>query len=385
VRRVKSASVVFLGSVAIALLLLPAARPARGEAVWALGNHLALLDAATRTLVAPVATVAGTAEGTLSGVASNPANGTIYAIAYASDPDRTLVFRIDSSTGVATEGPTILGHRLSDIAYGANGKLYGVSTPCDFDDPAALFEINVQNGTVTKKAQLDDGGGCLSPSYGALAANPQDGDLYYASFTGDDETFVQRIALSNFAVSTVLPADDAGVFPTAMVFRPDGTALLAEQSFFSSLSLANGIADLGSASTVTAAGNVTHPAVGLSPANLACTPAPTAVCLNRGRFKVSVKYDARQTGNGQGSGKVLLESRDATKFWFFDPSNVELLVKVLDGCALNGKFWVFSAGLTNVGVELTVVDSKNSAQKVYNSPPNTTYSPKLDTGAFSCP
>jgi hypothetical protein len=369
----------------VALLLLPAARAARGEAVWALGNHLALLDAGTRTLVAPVATVTGTEDGTLSGVASNPANGNIYAIAYATDPDRTLVFRIDSSTGVATEGPTILGHRLSDIAYGANGKLYGVSTPCDFEDPSALFEINLQNGEATKKAQLDDGGGCLSPSYGALASNPQDGNLYYASFTGNDETFVQRIALSNFAVSTVIPADDAGVFPTAMVFRPDGSALLAEQSFFSSLSLTQGIADLGTASTVTAAGNVPHPAVGLSPANLACTPSPTAVCLNRGRFKVSVKYDARQTGNGQGAGKVLLESRDATKFWFFDPSNVELLVKVLDGCALNGKFWVFSAGLTNVGVELTVVDSKNSAQKVYNSPPNTTYSPKLDTGAFSCP
>jgi hypothetical protein len=52
---------------------------------------------------------------------------------------------------------------------------------------------------------------------------------------------------------------------------------------------------------------------------------------------------------------------------------------------LNNKFWVFSAGLTTVGVELTVVDSKNGAQKVYTSPQGTTYSPKLDTSAFSCP
>src|SRR4029079_8430467 len=139
-----------------------------------------------------------------------PANGNIYAIAYATDPDRTLVFRIDPSTGVATEGPTVLGHRLSDIAYGANGKLYGVSTPCDFEDPSALFEINLQNGEATKKAQLDDGGGCLSPAYGGLAPDPQHGNLYYASCTANDEPFVQRIALAGFAVSTVIAADDAG-------------------------------------------------------------------------------------------------------------------------------------------------------------------------------
>jgi hypothetical protein len=130
---------------------------------------------------------------------------------------------------------------------------------------------------------------------------------------------------------------------------------------------------------------VSHPAIGLAPAVLACQPSPTAVCLNRGRFRVSVKYDARQSGNGQGAGKVLLESRDAAKFWFFDAANVELLVKVLDGCGLNNKFWVFSAGLTNVGVELTVTDSKNGTTRVYTNPQNKSYPPSFDTSAFSCP
>ncbi len=368
------------------LTLAPLVQPPSAQAgsVWALGSHLALLDDATQTLLAPVATVTGTGEGTLSGVAAHPSNGNVYAIAYATEPDRTLLFRVNTTTGAVTEFPNIVGHRLSDIAFADNGKLYGVSTPCDDQDPAALFEINIQNGNATKKVDLSEGGGCISPAYGALALHPN-GDLYYASFNATDETFVQRIDLDDFSLDLVLPGDAAGVFPTGMAFRDDGTALLAEQSFFYTLELPGGIEELGPASTSTPAGRVSHPAVGLAPAALECQPSATAVCLQRGRFKVSAKYNATQSGNGQGAGKVLLESRDATKFWFFDPANVELLVKVLDGCGLNNKFWVFSAGLTNVGVELTVTDSETGASKVYNNPQNKNYPPTFDTSAFPCP
>jgi hypothetical protein len=378
VKRPRRASLLLI---AATLLHSPSAS---ADSVWALGSHLALLDDATQVLLAPVATLSGTSEGTISGVAAHPANGTVYAIAYATEPDRTLLFRVDTATGAVTEFPNIVGHRLSDIAFAGNGKLYGVSTACDDQDPAALFEINIQNGNPTKKADLSEGGGCLSPGYGALALHPN-GDLYYASFNDIDETFVQRIHLPSFSLELVLPGDAAGVFPTAMAFRDDGTALLAEQSFFYTLELPGGIEELGPASTSTPAGKVSHPAVGLAPAVLNCQPSANAVCLQRGRFKVSAKYNATQSGNGQGPGKVLLESRDATKFWFFDPANVELLVKVLDGCGLNNKFWVFSAGLTNVGVELTVTDSKTGTSKVYNNPQNKDYPPTFDTSAFSCP
>jgi len=379
-RRVKRSCFASLLFIVAALIHSPSAT---ADSVWALGSHLALLDDATQALLAPVATLTGTSEGTLSGVAAHPTNGTVYAIAYAVEPDRTLLFRVDTTTGAVTEFPNIVGHRLSDIAFAGN-KLYGVSTPCDDQDPAALFEINIQNGNASKKADLSEGGGCISPAYGALALHPN-GDLYYASFNDADETFVQRIDLSDFSLDLVLPGDEAGVFPTAMAFRDGGSALLAEQSFFYTLELPGGIEPLGAVSTSTPAGKVSHPAVGLAPATLDCQPSANAVCLQRGRFKVSAKYNATQSGNGQGSGKVLLESHDATKFWFFDPSNVELLVKVLDGCGLNNKFWVFSAGLTNVGVELTVTDSETGISKVYNNPQNKNYPPTFDSSAFSCP
>jgi hypothetical protein len=34
--------------------------------------------------------------------------------------------------------------------------------------------------------------------------------------------------------------------------------------------------------------------------------------------------------------------------WFFDPENVELVVKALDGRPINGKFWFFHGALSNV-------------------------------------
>jgi hypothetical protein len=45
---------------------------------------------------------------------------------------------------------------------------------------------------------------------------------------------------------------------------------------------------------------------------------------------------------------------DTGGFWFFDEDNVELMVKVLDGRRVNGHWWVFYAGLSDVEYTLTV-------------------------------
>ena len=54
-------------------------------------------------------------------------------------------------------------------------------------------------------------------------------------------------------------------------------------------------------------------------------------------------------------------------FWFFDPANIELLVKMLDGSDINGYYWVFLGSLTNVSFELTVSDLETGTVKVYNN------------------
>jgi hypothetical protein len=71
-------------------------------------------------------------------------------------------------------------------------------------------------------------------------------------------------------------------------------------------------------------------------------------------------------------------------FWFFGPDNPEMLVKVLNGCSVNGKFWVFSSAGTNVGLTTTVTDTLTGHLKVYANPDLTPAAPVQDTGALPC-
>mgnify|MGYP006171081271 CR=1 FL=1 len=60
--------------------------------------------------------------------------------------------------------------------------------------------------------------------------------------------------------------------------------------------------------------------------------------------------------------------RRAGFFWFFEPSNLELVVKVLDARVVNGHFWVFTAALTNVERTITVIDTDTGATRRYHRP-----------------
>ncbi len=89
-----------------------------------------------------------------------------------------------------------------------------------------------------------------------------------------------------------------------------------------------------------------------SPAD--CLPGDTRLCLSSGRFQVEAQW---WTGAGNGPGHAVGLTSDTGYFWFFDASNVEVVVKVLDACTFNQRFWVFAGGLTNVRVRLTVTDT----------------------------
>lgn len=77
-------------------------------------------------------------------------------------------------------------------------------------------------------------------------------------------------------------------------------------------------------------------------------------CLDNGRFAVEVRW--RDHGNRTGFGQEVVTSQTSVLQWFFQPDNWELLVKVIDGCAANGHYWVFAAGATDVEYTLTVRD-----------------------------
>ena len=116
-----------------------------------------------------------------------------------------------------------------------------------------------------------------------------------------------------------------------------------------------------------------------------CVVNPKQLCLNGGRFAVTAGWEKPDGSSGTGDGVRL--TGDSGYFWFFDDANIEVVVKVLNGCALGGNYWVFAAGLTNVAVRLTVVDSETGAVYTKDNPQGTAFAPIQDTAAFtaSCP
>jgi hypothetical protein len=91
--------------------------------------------------------------------------------------------------------------------------------------------------------------------------------------------------------------------------------------------------------------------------------ADTTLLLHGGRFMVQVDWLTPTGSSGQGI-QVPLTS-DSGYFWFFENTNVELLVKILDGRAVNGHFWFFYGALTDVEYTITVTDTQTGAVKTY--------------------
>lgn len=115
-----------------------------------------------------------------------------------------------------------------------------------------------------------------------------------------------------------------------------------------------------------------------------CTPSATEMCLNNDRYRVQALYMTNAGLNGQAHAVEL--TSDSGYLWFFDSTNIEVVVKVLNGCTSNDRYWVFASGLTNVRVTLAVTDTLLGNTKVYINPLNTAFPPIQDTSAFaSCP
>lgn len=113
-----------------------------------------------------------------------------------------------------------------------------------------------------------------------------------------------------------------------------------------------------------------------------CGGEGSRLCLGRSRFRVEARFQTTsQTEPRPAPSRNLTD--DTGAFWFFDPGNLELMVKVLRGCTINGRVWVFLAGTTDVGVEVTVTDTQTGNERRYSSPAKIPFAPILDTRAFA--
>jgi hypothetical protein len=123
--------------------------------------------------------------------------------------------------------------------------------------------------------------------------------------------------------------------------------------------------------------NGTAPSVGF-----AVKPRAKLLALIGGRFQMSV------VDQEAGASPAAVQMSDAGGYFtFFDPTNIELTAKIVDGRAVNGHYWVFVASMTNTALTITVTDTQTGhcggscPTRTYSNPPNTNQN-FIDVEAF---
>jgi hypothetical protein len=105
----------------------------------------------------------------------------------------------------------------------------------------------------------------------------------------------------------------------------------------------------------------------------AASCAPDSLCLLNGRFRVTLHARDQRSGN-QGDGVPLAGTSDLFGYFSLpaltgDANNAEVFLKILDGRTINGKFWVFYGGLTDLEYTITAVDTETGARVTFVHPP----------------
>ncbi len=258
--------------------------------------------------------------------------------------------RINPANAAVKEFPVPANAEPLAIAAGADGNLW-------FTAPG-----NNQIGRMTASGAATM---FSVPTAGAqpffIAAGP-DGNLWFTEVEADQVASITTAGLvAEYAVPTAA-ADPAGI--TA---GPDGNVWFTE---------------LGGNKV----GKVVLAAAG------SCVAGADTLCIDDQpgdkRWKVASTFHTSQGGGLAGNGNAIpLTSVDVTQgglFWFFGADNPEMLIKVLNGCGVNQRFWVFYAATTNVGFAVTVTDTKLGRSKQYTNADLTAAPPQQDTGAFTC-
>jgi hypothetical protein len=107
--------------------------------------------------------------------------------------------------------------------------------------------------------------------------------------------------------------------------------------------------------------------------------------VGKGRFRISATWRDFQGQTGVGRF-VPLGSEDSGVLWFFSPSNFEVMIKVLDACSFNNRYWVFYSAVTSVEFTITVYDTFTQTTKTYSNPLGVSAPAVTDTSAFqTCP
>lgn len=93
--------------------------------------------------------------------------------------------------------------------------------------------------------------------------------------------------------------------------------------------------------------------------------ADRTVYLGDDRFRVEINWTDDQGVDGFARPSKLQET--TSNFWFFNPENIEVTLKVLDGVDINGYWWVFFGSLSNVAFTVNVTDRETGNTVMYEN------------------
>lgn len=262
-----------------------------------------------------------------------------------------------------------LGHPGTDPAHNEDVSLHSTTTPADW--AAAVMHWSIPASTPSTP-QTDDIQ-AMQYLYGTAAAGPA--------------------PAANFTVSPASPnAGSAATFTDASTNSPTGWYWdFGDGGSSTDRNPSHTFVAAGSYSVKLSAGNFGGTGVTTKVVTVAgggpstCVANTTTLCLNAGRFQVTADWQKVDGTHGHGTGISL--TSDTGYFWFFSPSNIEVVTKVLAFCQNPfNSYWVFAAGLTNVQVTLTYTDTKNGTVVLKQNPQGTAFAPVQDTSAFkTCP
>ena len=319
-----------------------------------------------------------------AGITTGPDGNLWYA------DSRGKIVRI-TPAGFITEYPVPVPIAPSGIAAGADGSFWFTE---GFDPSIGRIS---SNGAITQFPLLS------SDRRAATGALGPDGNMWFPESSQDGLSYwIARITPGGVITEFPIPTESAGA--GAITAGPDGNMWFTESGYGTNTTSKIGRIDLAGSITefpiptpssapagITTGpdGNIWFTEFGASKIGRldlgqlpGCEPTTTALCLASGRFRAEAQW-RRPTDPVSSAGHAVPITADTGYFWFFDPSNIEVVAKVLNGCQLDGRYWFFASGLTNIEVALTVTDTQTNEVKTYPNSQGTPFVPIQDTAAFS--
>ncbi len=342
------------------------------------------------------------------------AGGVTNTCTYTSNGTHTVAVKASDSAGGSatnTASTTISGPGLPSSAFTASGpgaiSVAGTTYTVGWNEPVTFASAEANASSYAWA--FGDGSAAIGPDQRTVTKTYPTKGTYSAalSVTGDG-THTAGSNTSNFTVNVVTPAPSAAFTIAGAQSNAAGTVFTANVGDQLTLTAAEpnastwwwifGDGNLGNAKSI----QHTYSAIGSYTVNLfvtgdenatsgqsastftinvvSCSPNANTLCLNDSRFRATVNWAVPDQGKS-GAGNAAALTGDTGYYWFFSPTNIELVLKVVDGRAFNGNFWVFYGALSDVQYDITIKDTVTGNVKTYHNPYHTTAS-VADVGAF---